>query len=200
MLPDPLPDPLPEPLPDLAAAKALANPLRGRILRELEILGEATSTMLATRLGVTTGGSSYNLRVLERHGFVEDVPERAGRRERWWRLTRRSVQFPARSRRAPELDEVVEQLNQRWLAEDLADYGRLLREPDSLEEWADALPWSRGTIRVTRDELATFFQEYLALLHRYAGPGDHRADDVRTVRTRFFAFPDPGPRPSAPDG
>ena len=38
---------------DLGAAKALANQLRQRILRELELLGEATSTTLAARLGVS---------------------------------------------------------------------------------------------------------------------------------------------------
>ena len=56
---------------DPAALKALAHPLRLRILRHLGISGPATSTTLATALGENTGTLSYHLRRLERGGFVE---------------------------------------------------------------------------------------------------------------------------------
>jgi DNA-binding transcriptional ArsR family regulator len=65
--------------------KALTHPIRVRMLRDLRSDGPATATLLARRLGESSGVTSYHLRQLERHGFVEDVPESGNGRERWWR-------------------------------------------------------------------------------------------------------------------
>jgi predicted ArsR family transcriptional regulator len=175
---------------DLGAAKAMANPLRQRILRELEVLGEATSTLLAERLGVTTGGTSYNLRVLARHGLVEEVPERARGRERWWRHANRDVRFARRSEQDPRMRSAIDELNRLWLAEDLETFARFQAGRPELGEWSDAMPYSRGSIRVTLDELAAFFEDYLALLKKYQRPTDRTPAGARTVQTRFLAFPD----------
>jgi DNA-binding transcriptional ArsR family regulator len=180
-----------ESVADLGAAKALANPVRQRILRELSAMGEATSTTLAERLGVTTGGTSYNLRVLAEHGFVEEIPERAHGRERWWRRVDRSLRFPPQSEQDPEMRTALETLNQLWLNEDLASFARFQEQRPGMGEWADALPYSRGSIRVSLSELQSFFEDYLALLRRYQPPEDKAAGDSRVVLTRFIAFPDP---------
>ncbi|WP_263119543.1 helix-turn-helix domain-containing protein [Cellulomonas sp. RIT-PI-Y] len=70
---------------DASALKALAHPLRTAMLSRLMDHGSATATQLAKELGESTGQTSYHLRQLERHGLVEDDPERSGGRERWWR-------------------------------------------------------------------------------------------------------------------
>jgi DNA-binding MarR family transcriptional regulator len=175
---------------DAATARALANPLRQRILRELRRSGPATSTTLAARLGVTTGGTSYNLRVLAEHGFVQEVPERARGRERWWRETPRDLLFPRRSEQDAELAAAVDELNQLWLSEDLRSFTRFQQHRAQLGEWADALPYSRGTIRVTLDQLGQFFTDYLALLRRYQHPDGDLPPGARTVLARFVAFPE----------
>jgi DNA-binding transcriptional ArsR family regulator len=180
-----------EEVADLGAAKALANPLRQRILQELEEIGEATSTTLAERLGVTTGGTSYNLRILAEHGFVEEVRERARGRERWWRSARRSVRFPRRGEQHPRMQEAMERLTRLWFSEDEELLVRLHDVREGMGPWSDATPYSRGSIRVNLDELAAFFEEYLALLKRYQRPDEETPADARTVLTRFFAFPDP---------
>lgn len=184
------PDPGEE-IATLAAAKALANPLRQRILRELEIMGEATSTALAERLGVTTGGTSYNLRVLAEHGFIDEVPERSRGRERWWRPARKGLRFPPRSEQHPTLQAAVSELHQLWLTEDLAMFGRFQELRSTMGPWSDALPFSRGSIRVSRTELLDFFEAYLALLKRYQRSPEDTPADARTIQTRFVAFPDP---------
>lgn len=180
-----------DPIVDLAAAKALANPVRQRILRELEILGEATSTVLAERLGITTGGTSYNLRVLAKHGLVEEVPDRGRGRERWWKAAKVDFRFPVRSRQSPELRAAIEKLNELWLAEDLETFALFQARRERLGEWSDAVPYSRGSIRLTLDELKDFFQDYLALLRRYQREPGQTPPGARTVLTRFIAFPDP---------
>jgi DNA-binding transcriptional ArsR family regulator len=68
-----------------AALKAFAHPLRMAMYTELQRQGSATASQLARSLGESSGQTSYHLRQLERHGFVEDDPLHPGGRERWWR-------------------------------------------------------------------------------------------------------------------
>jgi DNA-binding transcriptional ArsR family regulator len=176
---------------DLGTARALANPLRRRILRELESAGEATATTLAQRLGVTTGGTSYNLRVLATHGLVAEVPERSVRGQRWWRPVGHDLRLPPRGAASPELRAALDELDQAWLLEDLERFSRFHHTRTAQGDWADAVPYSRGSIQVTRAELAEFFESYLALLRRYQRPPGAMPLDARTVQARFIAFPDP---------
>ena len=74
--------------------KAFTHPLRMAMYSALRDYGPATATQLARRLGESSGQTSYHLRQLERHGFVEDDPEHAGGRERWWRPVSFSVADP----------------------------------------------------------------------------------------------------------
>lgn len=82
--------------PDLAGMRALAHPTRLRILGLLRTEGPATATMLADRLGLNTGQTSYHLRQLEKHGFVAEDTGRGDGRDRWWRAMHSST----RTRRA----------------------------------------------------------------------------------------------------
>ncbi len=67
------------------ALKAFAHPLRMAMYAALRNDGPATASILGRALGESSGQTSYHLRQLERHGFVEDDPDHAGGRERWWR-------------------------------------------------------------------------------------------------------------------
>ena len=53
--------------------------------------GSATASQLGRHLGESSGQTSYHLRQLEKHGFVEDDPAHARGRERWWRAVGYSV-------------------------------------------------------------------------------------------------------------
>jgi len=77
--------------PSLDQLKALTHPVRVRMLGILRTDGPATATALATRLGLNTGATSYHLRQLAQHGFVEDDRERGSGRERWWQAVHRST-------------------------------------------------------------------------------------------------------------
>lgn len=71
--------------PDPTALKALAHPVRLRMLGLLRIDGPATASGLAAQLGLNSGATSYHLRQLALHGFIEEDQERGSRRDRWWR-------------------------------------------------------------------------------------------------------------------
>ncbi|MER5960234.1 helix-turn-helix domain-containing protein, partial [Streptomyces sp. NPDC001893] len=186
-------------LSDLSALKALAQPRRQQILQHLALHGPATSAMLARGLGLNTGATSYHLRELARYGFTEESSAQGpsvGGRERWWRAVPGDRRFPPRSRQNPETRLVMDELNHLSYAADLELFERLQRQGQDLGEWADAFPYSRGTIRLTLPELRSFFEEFIALLNRYKRPDSETPDGARTVLTRLLAFP----APAHPDG
>src|SRR3712207_2472805 len=78
---------------DARSLQALAHPLRMRLLGLLRVEGPATATQLAARVGESSGATSYHLRQLARHGFVEDEPARGNARERWWKASHRMTSW-----------------------------------------------------------------------------------------------------------
>jgi DNA-binding transcriptional ArsR family regulator len=184
--------PAPVELSDLAALRALGHPRRQRMLQHLTLHGPATSATLARALGLNTGSTSYHLRELARYGFVEEMAAAAGHgRERWWRAVPGDLRFPPRSRQSAELRHVMDELNHHAYAADLELFEQLQLDTDEGDPWADAFPYSRGTIRLTLPELREFFEEYIALLNRYKRPEADTPPDARTVLTRLLAFPAP---------
>lgn len=178
---------------DPGSLKALGHPLRQQILRRLHRDGPATATALAAALGENTGATSYHLRRLAAHGFVEDVPERAKGRERWWRARHQDIRFLPRSTLTEDARTALDHLAELNAADDDAALERFQARRDEMGPWGDALLFSRGALRLTSEELLAFWEEYLALLRRYRpdDPEAARADpDARRVLVRFLAFPD----------
>jgi hypothetical protein len=66
---------------------------------------------------------------------------------------------------------------------------------DSSEGWNQIY---RSGLRMTKDQVATFVEEYQALLRKYlTEPGDHPPDS-RQMAVRLVVVPDEGPRPTLP--
>ncbi|MEV6596742.1 winged helix-turn-helix domain-containing protein [Actinoplanes sp. NPDC051346] len=82
------------------ALRGLAHPLRVRMLNELRERGPSTATLLAARLGESSGSTSYHLRQLASHGFVVEDTTRGDGRERWWRPAHRGTELNAANARA----------------------------------------------------------------------------------------------------
>lgn len=81
----------PERIVDAASLKALAHPLRVDMFDRLAMLGPATASQLAEALGESSGATSYHLRQLARHGFIEEDTDRGTAKERYWRVPRGGV-------------------------------------------------------------------------------------------------------------
>ncbi|MEV7235893.1 helix-turn-helix domain-containing protein [Streptomyces sp. NPDC051020] len=78
---------------DVRTLRVLAHPLRIRLLQALREFGPATASKLGDRLGESSGATSYHLRQLAAHGFVEDDPTLGKGRERWWRTVHMGTRF-----------------------------------------------------------------------------------------------------------
>ncbi len=156
-------------------------------MRYLAAEGSGTSAELARALDLNTGATSYHLRELARHGFVEEVPEQAGGRRRRWRAVANDFRFPPRSDQDPELRSAVDEVTRLSFGADVDALMRWLSEGSG--EWADAVPYSRGTLRVTVEEFRAFFEEYIALVDKYARRHEVLPAGARAVATRLLAFP-----------
>ena len=84
--------------PDIAGLRALSHPVRLRMLAILRGDGPATATTLARRLDLNTGATSYHLRQLAQHGFIEEDTERGNARDRWWRAAHESTRTDFRAK------------------------------------------------------------------------------------------------------
>lgn len=78
---------------DARSLRGIAHPLRMQLLNALRRGGPATASQLAAKLGESSGATSYHLRQLAAHGFVEDAPEHGKGRERWWQAVDQALIF-----------------------------------------------------------------------------------------------------------
>ncbi len=177
---------------DLDALRLLAQPVRLRIQAQLQH-GPANATTLARALGESTGLTSHHLRQLAKHGFIEEVPELARGRERWWRSARVDWRVPPRDEQDPETRALLDEIVRLDLATDLREFASAqLRQDDAAgEAWIGQLPYSRGLIHVTAGELEEFFEEYIKLLRRYQPSAERPSPQARPVVTSFMAYPAP---------
>ena len=90
--------------PDIAGLRALSHPVRLRMLGLLRSEGPATATSLARRLDLNTGATSYHLRQLAQHGFIEEDTERGSGRDRWWRAAHDSTRTDFREKGSTDED------------------------------------------------------------------------------------------------
>jgi len=192
------------------ALRALAHPLRWRLIDVLGTEGSATATRCAEVTGESVASCSYHLGILAKYGYIEPVPGRAGR-EKPWRLTSFRQDLAAGPGIEGEL--AAEAATEAFLDHELART-KAQRRHRGLEppEWQDASCLIGSTIFVTAAELKQLGGELAELATRYAGRLEDPASrpaDARQVRVFVSAAPTvpiaPGPHapphldPDVPD-
>lgn len=156
---------------DPRALRALAHPLRNRLLGLLRRDGPSTATLLGRAVGESSGSTSYHLRQLAVHGFVEDAPGEGRGRERWWRARHRLTSWEAGALlEHPGGREVAEEMLRRQLdaharllaawTEQRDDLGPTWRAASSLSD--AALRLNAEQARALADELGEVLDRHLA--------------------------------------
>lgn len=179
---------------DTESLKGLAHPLRMRMLDLLRHDGPATSSVLASRTGESTGTTSYHLRKLAAYGFVEDAPECGKGRERWWRAVPGPVGIDQdlASHSDPSVREAVDV----FVGETIIGHARETAEwleTDWSEEWRLNADFSDFTLTLTPDLLDELSHRVHALVNSYrdielAGETGGAARAER-VRVHLHCFP-----------
>ena len=76
-----------QPVHDPRVLRAIAHPVRNRVLHELSAGGSMRAADIARELGIPANQASFHLRQLAKYGLVEEDPEAArDKRDRVWKL------------------------------------------------------------------------------------------------------------------
>ena len=182
----------PRRLDDAVVMRALAHPVRIRLLEELTLRGPMTATEASSYVGESPSSCSFHLRTLAKYGFVEEAPGGKGRQRPW-----RAVSIGNRWESGPGTPPA-----ERAAADALAAQVRR-RDGELLDEYLahqDEMPpeWVKATIHsnfgswLTADELAAIgeqlleiWQPYLARLQDPTG----RPEGSRLVHMSVHGFP-----------
>jgi DNA-binding transcriptional ArsR family regulator len=178
---------------DVEELRALAHPMRQRILRRLHEGGPATSTTLARDLGENSGIMSYHLRLLAGHDFVREVPGRGQGRERWWEASPRPAWIP-REGLSTEAQAEVSGLRPAAWADALEGFERFRAARQAMGEWGRGT-WIRGrtTLTLTREEAVQFIAGQQELVRRYQQDAAGAPPGARTVVFASVTYPEPAP-------
>ncbi|MET8637113.1 helix-turn-helix domain-containing protein [Streptomyces sp. NPDC004680] len=179
---------------DARSLRGLAHPLRMQLLDALRFGGPATASQLAVRLGESSGATSYHLRQLAAHGFIEGAPERGKGRERWWKAVHNGVRFD--DALLADADAAVRGAADMYLHEIATSHARDLstwlgnRQAWS-EEWSRTWDMSNATLRLTPELTRELVEKMHALIDTYRDRADEGDADAAQVRIQTHAFPLP---------
>ena len=178
-------------LTDPRALRAVAHPIRLKLIALLRFEGPMTATQAASRLGETPQRCTFHLNQLARYGLVEEAGGGRGR-ERPWRATASSTSWPNLPQ-GPEMAAAAERLESviagRYLELMLDWIHGKAAEP---AVWQEAARFGDVVLYLTPAELAAVGQAIDQLLAPYAGRTDEperRPEGSRLVTFLQLAFP-----------
>lgn len=176
--------------PDIAGLRALSHPVRLRMLTLLRGEGPATATTLAQRLDLNTGATSYHLRQLAQHGFIEEDTERGNARDRWWRAAHDSTRTDFREK------GVVDSDVEAYLTTVALMYADRMRAavsemPFLPEEWRTVGTLSDWELSLTPAQAEALVR---ALARTLEEAEDSEDDGAAPFVVNLNAFPRPGQR------
>jgi DNA-binding transcriptional ArsR family regulator len=172
-------------LADPKALRALAHPIRLRLVALLRIHGQLTATQASELLGESSASCSFHLRQLAKYGLVEEAGG-GQRRERPWRATSMFTDWPE----APDDPDVAAAASllsgviaEQWFANLRRWIDASADEP---AEWRQAALFGDYGLYVTAGELAQLGQRLRELadvyLARQASP------ELRPPGSRLVSF------------
>ena len=170
---------------DVRALRALAHPVRNRLLGQLRLGGPATASQLGRVIGESSGSTSYHLRQLEAYGFVEEVEGQGTARERWWRARHRMTSWQAADLVAQEGgSEVQDEMSRLQIDQHARVLDAWHTQKESLgPEWAAVASLNDHGMRLRPDQARALADELNAVLDRWTTeyPGDRPAEGTELV-------------------
>jgi hypothetical protein len=183
---------------DPTALRALAHPVRWKLIDVLASEGTATATRCSDLLGESTATCSYHLGILAKYGFITRV---AGRewREKPWRLASPDLHLSSAG-----LDPEGAAAS-RAAASAFLDYEMTVLKESLYRSEQEPPPWRQATrimgatAWVTAEECQEAAAEVQQILDKYSRHGREKSrEGARAVR--LFAAVALSARSSQPDG
>ncbi|CAM3491985.1 winged helix-turn-helix domain-containing protein [Stackebrandtia soli] len=175
---------------DLDSLRALAHPLRMRLLELLAAHGPATATELAGRVDESPANCSWHLRKLADGGFITETGEGTGRR-REWKFVPRGSSFGNTD--DPELNAAGDAAGTMLIERELAEYREWTTQRSRFgPEWSDAAFSTQSMQWLTLEELETLNADITRLLlrniNRFTDPS-LRPPDAKLIRLMAWGAP-----------
>lgn len=183
-------------VPDPSALKALVHPERLKMLGILRLEGPATASGLAARLGLNSGATSYHLRQLARHGFIEEASDLGNRRDKWWRSAHDATTYETSEDESPEAREA----GAAYLQSIVSHHAQLLQLAVAQQsrlpvEWVRASTASDASVRLTAEQAQALTDRLndilLEVQASHPSPGAPAPEGARLFTVQVHTFPHP---------
>ena len=187
-----------------AALRALAHPLRIRILDLLPSHGPLTASKLGEIVGESSGSTSYHLRQLAKHGLVREVEGRGTARERWWERTPGGFSISTLGKDSPASRQTAEAVNIEFLRlrhERVMAFVRAGQDADeeTLEKWDGTATFFSANKWATPEQMRAIVEAWGRFATEHIDPlsSQEGAPGMVPFEVHFDAFPtiDPAGNP-----
>ena len=175
---------------DPRVLRAIAHPVRNRILTELTAGGPMRAADIAQELGIPANQASFHLRQLAKYGLIEEAPEAArDQRDRVWKAAGDGLNIDVgelEKQPGGKAAATVFLRNAAGYAHELVEaaYGQD-RRPDTHRSTMDT------AVRLTKEEAAQLSAEVDGVLRRWAERNRGRGDDRATYAFHAMLLPQP---------
>src|SRR5690349_19457960 len=177
----------PKQITDPEALRALAHPIRLKLLELLTVDGPATGRRLADLTGESTASISYHVGQLVKWGLVEPALDLARGRERPWQATSRGITWTATGDGSPEFAAASRALREQFIARRLAALDDFQRHEGEFDiTWREAAWLGEDMGYLDPAELTEAAARIKAVIAEYTDPARPRAEGARQVA--FFAY------------
>ncbi|MCW3817162.1 helix-turn-helix domain-containing protein [Micromonospora sp. DR5-3] len=186
---------------DHQQVRALAHPLRTRLLGALRVKGPATATRLAEMLGTNTGATSYHLRQLAEVGLVAEDPDLGTGRQRFWRAAHDVTNWePTDFDDDPDARAAIEWIEGEQVRQfaEIAERWFAVRH-EWAPAWRDAFGMGDIFMTIPHTRLEALKAELWQILDRYRDEADPAEPGAEQVQIFLAALPLPADlRPATP--
>lgn len=166
---------------DVATLRAVAHPLRVRLLAALRVDGPATATELGRRFGESSGSTSYHLRQLARFGFVEEDPDQPNARDRRWRAVHEFTTWRDSDFAEDEEGQAAIRFIRARQRDNLNRVAVTFEAEGWDKSWRDAAGISDLVARLTPASLTALDNQIIALVREYEARDAHAPDAERVA-------------------
>ena len=180
----------PKQIADPQALRALAHPIRLKLLELLTVQGPATGRTLANLTGESTASVSYHVGQLVKWGLVEPAVDLRSGRERPWRATSRGITWTATGDGSPEFAAASRALREQFITRAVAALDRFQRHEDEFEvTWREAAWLGQDLGYLDPAELTEATERIKAVIAEYTDPARPRSEGARQVAFFGYAVP-----------
>src|SRR4051794_19304604 len=154
---------------DPLAMRALAHPLRLRLLRLVREQAPVTGAQLAAEVGESTASISYHLSILARHGFIEPDPGvTQTRRHKPWRATYESDQVVSEGGSGPLAETVEGAMLLAMLSETRRQQDSYVQRHQELPEaWRDEAAFQHTSVLLRPEEVSQLAEAVRDLIDQF---------------------------------